>query len=204
MTLATGRLTAQFIQGVDVCETSISEGLYSQAAALLKQQLETVTAIDEFEQGKRREGKTPNVGNSEFRAFGPIYGDLNDIAHVARNGIAKQLVEASFGELHGPSTVPVYNAQLAKFLYGNHIYFIVEVAKQIDRLFREIFGDYSGMTDAEKDWFMAVMGILIREKVIQPPPKLQHVPAWRATCHAVHVRAKLGGQRRFGLYKRAI
>jgi hypothetical protein len=32
-------LIAQFLIGVELCETAISEGLYSQAAALLKQQL---------------------------------------------------------------------------------------------------------------------------------------------------------------------
>ena len=35
-------LTAQFVQGIDICETSISEGLYSQGSGVLKQELETL------------------------------------------------------------------------------------------------------------------------------------------------------------------
>jgi hypothetical protein len=67
-------LTAQFVQGIDICETSIFEGLYSQAAALLKQELETLAAIDEFENDRRKDGKTPNIGNGIMSGFGPIYG----------------------------------------------------------------------------------------------------------------------------------
>lgn len=170
-----GRLSliAQFIQGVDLCETSISEGMYSQAAALLKQELETVTAIDEYERGTRREGKTPNISGTVLSGFGPIYGDLNDIAHVARHDIAVQLVAVSAGDLRGPSSVPRYNAGLARFLYGNHIYFIIEVGKQACKLFEEVYGAGGGMTDKEKDWFFVAMTILLKEEVLKLPNEIQ-------------------------------
>jgi hypothetical protein len=44
---------------------AIAEGLYSQAAALLKQEMETIEAIHEFETGKRRDRKTPQISRSE-------------------------------------------------------------------------------------------------------------------------------------------
>jgi hypothetical protein len=52
-------LTAQFIQGIEICEVAISEALYSQAAALLKQELETLAAIDEFEKVISTTSRTP-------------------------------------------------------------------------------------------------------------------------------------------------
>jgi hypothetical protein len=111
-----GRLTlsAQFIQGVDICEVAISEALYSQAAALLKQELERLAAIDGFEKDRRKDGKTPNIGTAATSGFGPIYGDLNIIAHVAQDEIARKLVIFEKGEICGPSTIPQYDQSLAR------------------------------------------------------------------------------------------
>lgn len=161
-------LTAQFVQGIDICETSISEGLYSQAAALLKQELETLAAIDEFENNQRKDGKTPNIGNGIMRGFGPIYGDLNNIAHVSRYDLAKQLVTIERGEICAPSLIPQYNRNLARFLYGNHIYFIIAAGGQTSRIFEEIFSE--GRSKEEDDWVSYAMMILLREKVIELPP----------------------------------
>lgn len=164
-------LTAQFVQGVDICETSISEGLYSQAAALLKQELETLAAIDEFESDRRKDGKTPNIGSGNMRDFGPIYGDLNNIAHVSRHDFARQLVMIEQGELCAPSLIPLYNRDLARFLYGNHVYFIIEATKQTSRIFEEIFGE--GQSKEERDWVFTAMMILLKEKVINLPPDVK-------------------------------
>jgi hypothetical protein len=160
-------LTAQFIQGIDICETSISEGAYSQAAALLKQELETLAAIDEFENDRRKDGKTPNIGNGITRGFGPIYDDLNNIAHVSRHDLARRLVTIKQGEICAPSLIPQYNRDLARFLYGNHVYFIIRVTQQTSRIFEKIFGE--GLSKDEGDWiFYAIMNLL-REKVIELP-----------------------------------
>ena len=161
-------LTAQFVQGIDICETSISEGLYSQAAALLKQELETLAAVDEFENDRRKDGKTPNVGNGIMRDFGPIYGDLNNIAHVSRHDLARQLVTIEQGEICAPSLIPRYDRELARFLYGNHVYFIIEVTRQTAQIFEEIFGE--GLSKEEGDWTFYAMMILLREKVVELPP----------------------------------
>jgi len=168
-------LIAQFLQGIDICETSISEGLYSQAAALLKQELETLTAIDEFENGCRKDGKTPNIGNGIMRGFGRIYGDLNSIAHVSRHDLAQRLVTIEQGDLCAPSLTPQYDRDLARSLYGNHVYFIIEVTRQNARVFEEIFGE--GLSKEEGDWFFCAMIILLREKVIELPPEVkEHFP----------------------------
>jgi hypothetical protein len=161
-------LTAQFIQGIDICEVAISEALYSQAAALLKQELETLAAIDEFENNRRQDGRTPNIGNGAMRAFGPVYGDLNNIAHVSRDDITRKLVLFQRGELCGPSTIPQYDQELARFLYGYHVYFIISLAAYIERTFGEIFNE--GFSKEEEQWLVWANTILLREKVVKLPP----------------------------------
>ncbi|SPH17923.1 hypothetical protein DEA8626_01451 [Defluviimonas aquaemixtae] len=164
-------LTAQFIQGVDICETSISEGLYSQAAALLKQQLETIAAIDEFENDRRKDGKTPNIGKGITAGFGPIYGDLNGIAHVSRHELARQLITVENGDICAPSLIPQYNRDHARFLYGYHVYFIVEIGRQTARIFEEIFG--KGFSKEESELNILAMMVLLREKVIELPSEVK-------------------------------
>jgi len=164
-------LSAQFIQGVDICEVSISEGLYSQAAALLKQQLETIAAIDEYENDRRQEGKTPNIGRGVTSFFGPVYGDLNNIAHVSRHDLARQLVAVEKDDIRTPSLVPRYNSKIARFLYGNHVYFIIEVGRQMARIFEELFGE--SFSKEEADWQFCAVAILLREKVIELPPDVK-------------------------------
>jgi hypothetical protein len=167
-------LTAQFVQGIDICETAISEALYSQAAALLKQELETLAAIDEFENDRRKDGKTPNIGIGIMRAFGPLYGDLNNIAHVSRDDVARHLVKVEQGEICAPTLIPQYNVELARFLYGNHVCFIIEVARQTAQIFEEIFAE--GLSKEEGDWIVYAKVILLKEKVVELPPDGNYSP----------------------------
>ena len=149
-------LTAQFIQGVDICDVAISEGLYSQAAALLKQELETIEAIHEFETGKRREGKTPQLG--KLKNFGGVYGRFNQFAHVSVIEMARTLVVSESGELVGASTLPIYNKDIALDFYGMHVYFIIVVAGQIDALLTEVYGE--GFNETEQKFLLVALNIL--------------------------------------------
>ena len=163
-------LVAQFVQGVEICETAISEGLYSQAAALLKQELETLAAVGEFEQDRRQDGKTPNIKIETTSGFGTHYGDLNNIAHVSQSDINRQLVTIEHGDICAPTLIPQYNNELAKLLYGSHVYFIVEITRQTERLFKEIFDE--GLSDEEEKLSCFALGILLREKLIKVPPDI--------------------------------
>ncbi|MCA3502626.1 MAG: hypothetical protein IOD05_05095 [Rhodobacter sp.] len=158
----------QFIQGVDICEASIAEGLYSQAAALLKQELETLAAVDEYEHDRRRDGRTPNIGNGAMRAFGPIYGDLNSISHVSQHDLARQLVSVELGDIRAPTLIPQYNRALAKFLYGNHVFFVIVAMRQVERIFLHLFDE--GLSEEEQKWLELAMTILLREDVIKLAP----------------------------------
>ena len=128
-------------------------------------------AVDEFEQNCRRDGRTPNIGNGSMRSFGPIYGDLNNIAHVSRHDMARQLVTFEHGAIRAPTLIPQYNQELAKFLYGNHIYFIVEISRQTATIFKEIFDE--SLSEEENSWLFVALTFLLREKVIELPPDVQ-------------------------------
>lgn len=160
-------LISHFIQGVDFCESSISEGLYSQAAALLKQEVEIVSGIEEYRTAKRQEKKTPLIGKGVTAGFGPVYGQLNDIAHLGRHEIAKNIVSGSFGALNGASIVPIYEKDLAFALYGQHIHYIILVTQQLDVLFQSIYGE--GLNEEEKRWTGGAIGVLLKEGFLKVP-----------------------------------
>lgn len=160
-------LIAQFLTGVEVCETAISEGLYSQAAALLKQELETVAAVEEYQQGRRRDGVTPKIGKGVTYGWGAVYGKLNEICHVSRHELAKDLVTEQVGELVGASIVPSFNAGLARFLYGQHVFYIVLVFRQADLLFKELYGE--GVNGEEIAHAGMAQMILLKQGLIEVP-----------------------------------
>jgi hypothetical protein len=158
-------LTAQFLQGVEPCETAISEGLYSQAAALLKQEMETIEAMHEFVHGTRREGRTPRIGG-RLAGWGPIYGDMNAIAHVSRRDITLQLVHVELGDLAAPSLIPVYNYELAKLMYGLHVFMIFDIARLNHDLFCELYSE--GLDEEELRWLFVATRMLTDAEVMIP------------------------------------
>lgn len=164
-------LISHFVQGVDLCESSISEGLYSQAAALLKQEVEIVSGIEEYRTKKRIEKKTPSIGRGVTAGFGPIYGQLNEIAHLGRHEIAKNIVSGSVGDLTGASIVPIYQKELAFALYGQHIHYIILVAKQLEVLFQSIYGE--GLNEEEKKWLGSAVGVLVKEGFLELPDDVE-------------------------------
>jgi len=160
-------LIAQFILGVELCESAISNGFYSQAAALLKQQLETIAAIDEYRRGHRIEKKTPNIKAGPTAGLGSAYGTFNNIAHVSRHEIAKSIVFKQVGEVVGANIMPVYSRSMAHYLYGQHVYYIAMVFHQAVELFGQAYEE--SMTSEELEFYAAAMIILLQAGVISPP-----------------------------------
>lgn len=162
-------LTAQFIQSVDICEVAISEGLYLQAAALLKQEFEAIEAMHEFAGGKRREGKTPQL--DYLKDFGRAYGMFNDYAHLGKEDLHKWVVEEEKpdGDLHGPSIVPQYNKELAATFYGLHVFLIFCCAQEVFKLHQTLYD-----AEIEKEELAMLHGtleILQEWDIIKPKPK---------------------------------
>jgi len=159
-----GRLSlmAQFVLGVDVCESAISEGIYSQAAALLKQEMETIETVHEFEIGARRNGKSPRL--KRLKDFGRIYGRYNEFAHVSVDTIATQIVSVEREGLCSPSMLPKYNREIAFSFFGMHTLFIVYMAGQIHSIISEL---YSGaLTEVELNWLFVCIELLKKYGIV--------------------------------------
>jgi hypothetical protein len=144
-----GRLSliASFVQGIDLCETSISEGLYAQAANLLKQELETIAAIEEFIIGNRKDGKTPNVRFVKWD-MGRVYGELNKVAHVSDRRVLDPLYQMECSGSSNPvSILPIYNKEISRKLYALHVSFIIQVAKHLIDLYSELYNEEATATE---------------------------------------------------------
>lgn len=160
-------LVAQFIQGIDITETAISEGLYAQAANLLKQELETLAAIEEFEIGTRQDGRLPRF-RGRLASFGRSYGEYNDVAHPTRQEIVESLSIFDDETLYGPTTIPQFNCELYKMLYGNHAMLITILFGQLRPLFVEVFD--TDWDDAETRLASSAVRIMIDEGIIKEAP----------------------------------
>ena len=67
--------SAAFIQGMGLCEAAIEEALYAQAGALVRQEMESIAAMEESKLGKRKDNATPNVQHvppALRRAYGQL------------------------------------------------------------------------------------------------------------------------------------
>lgn len=160
-------LLASFVHGIDLCETSISEGLYIQAAALLKQELETISAIEEVKGGKRKDGKTPNVAYAPW-SLGLLYRALNDAAHVGKGDVLQTIIGmTSRGDAHPVSLTPRFIKEIAVRLYGIHTALLTWTCWELDCLFRELYGE--GLTDIEKRTLLIALQALQRDGVLGMP-----------------------------------
>jgi len=164
-------LIAQFAIGVEHCESAIAEGLYAQAAALMKQQLETIAAVEEYRRGNRKEKVTPNIGKSLSRGLGELYGKLNEISHPSRHNIAKNIVLQQAGGKSGANIVVQYNGDLARELYGQHVYLIQMVVRMVDILFSNVYG--AGISWQEKQWCGDSQMVLVKSGLIRVDPAAQ-------------------------------
>jgi hypothetical protein len=156
-------LTAQFVQGVDGCECAITEGLYIQAAALLRQELETIEDVNELEKGKRKDGKTPQL--DRLKDFGRVYGFLSNLTHVSVHKELEGVITIKEGSLIGPSIYPFFQEELAEWLYGIHVFFIVEIGRQISTLLDELYGE--GFNKKELQYTCYAINILQKEDFIK-------------------------------------
>ena len=133
-------LIAQYIQGIELSYTSIVEGLYAQAANLQKQQIETIAALEEYETGSRRDGKTPNVRQYRLPSgFGRQYGALNRAAHPSVEAVAQSIAHFQNGERQGPTTIPQFCQAHCQPLLANHCIYMLHLWRQMSNAFKSVF-----------------------------------------------------------------
>lgn len=157
-------LIAQFIQGIALAFSATSEGLYPQAANLMKQELETILAIAEYEEGKRKEKKTPQF-KGKMTGWAKHYGRLNELAHPSRSEIVQNFAYYSdgMGRLAGPTTIPQYNAEAYRRLLGTQALMMTVLFVQMKKLYQEVF--YIMPDDADDGLIRSAVQILTEEKI---------------------------------------
>ncbi|MBU2031505.1 MAG: hypothetical protein KKG69_01520 [Alphaproteobacteria bacterium] len=134
-------LITHFVQGIDLCETAIVEGLYPQAATLLRQQHEIIAAVEEFTAGRRKDGRTPHATIGVLRDMGRVYGDLSGGAHVSHANLLKNFVIMEIGENNGPSLLPIYHHEITINLYALHVSYILIMLELAGDVQSSVTGD---------------------------------------------------------------
>ncbi|MEQ3747196.1 MAG: hypothetical protein ABNH53_13300 [Henriciella sp.] len=127
-------LIAQYIQGIQLSYDGISKGLYAQAANLQKQQIETLTEIREIKLGRRREGKTPKVGNS-MPNMKTEYDNLNDVAHPGTEDVIYSLTCLVEDDKAVVSSLPRFDTGISRSMLLNHCHYLFILITIMQKLF---------------------------------------------------------------------
>lgn len=134
------RLIAAFLQGIDISTNLLLEGNYIKATATLKQDYEIMVRLNAVEKNKDKEGKAPNPQNGPT-SLRPMYGYLNNIAHISKDYILKAILffKPKKGE-GGISPVKKIDKELVQRLFICDASIKVEVLRQALILHFDMFG----------------------------------------------------------------
>jgi hypothetical protein len=161
-----GNLMAGFVLGMDVTESAIMHGRYLQASALVRQEIETMAALDEVKRGVRIDGVTPRVSAFD-ETIRRLYGQLTDAAHVSNRSIVRS-ASAYQGPVSGlPEDsvarryFPVLDVNLARGLYALHTLITIHIAEQMNAQFAEMYGE--GFTAEENEALRSAVDGLVQE-----------------------------------------
>lgn len=124
-----------YIAGLTLVEHAILSGYGAQSAALVRQELEAITALKELQIGKRVNGRTPNVTYLPSIP-GRIYGQLSDAAHFAEPNALRQFTacpdlpcdapESAIALLISPQHIPTVTSRL----FGLHTLLLAHLVEQ--------------------------------------------------------------------------
>ena len=159
-----------FIVGLTLVEYAILNGYTAQAAALVRQELEAVAALEEIKVGRRTDGKTPNVRHLP-NIPGRVYSDLSELTHFSRSS-ALRLVGQYRGEdpdapenteqwLLSPQHVP----NTTKQLFALHTVLLLHFALHQSAHYASLQGTTPAAQDALE--FQQAVRVLERAGVIE-------------------------------------
>lgn len=148
------QLSSLFLQGIDPCEVAIAEGLYGQAASLIRQRMEILAAMDEVWQGRRNPRRKPNIASlhDEIRRH---YGVLSELTHAAVPDYLREMHTVTKGELVGATLMPVFNRNIAIFLYRIELLLLFDFSHRQEAAIRAAYGD--GFSEEEGKILRAAM-----------------------------------------------
>ena len=169
------QLSALFLQGIDPSEVAISEGLYGQAATLLRQRMEILGAIDEVWLGKRNPRSTPKITSltSELRRH---YGILSELSHAAVPDYLSQLHNSTRGDLVGTSLTPKFDKDVSIFLYRIELILLLEFSHRQEAAIKAAYGD-DGFNNEETR--------LLRAAISTARSAIEKINAMNAECLSI-------------------
>lgn len=145
------------VQGVGAIEYCFANAIYAQASALVRMEIEAVGALVEIRQGRRNDGKTPNI--YPLRHLGRTYGQLSGIAHLSTHDLLTHVVNVEIGNVDHS-----LNPKFARHLFGTHLCALAAFALDLGD-FRPASADQA-LSDDEKGYLSAVFGVLTELKYI--------------------------------------
>lgn len=161
-------LLASFVQGIDLVETTIVEGLYSQAAVLLKQELETIAAVNECIKGIRENKRTPNVKYVDYD-LKKLYPILNGIGHVSEKDPFEELYigvpDHRVVDQKPVSITPLFNKQRYEQFYGIHILLIVQAIEKLVELYNDMY-EFS-LNEKQEEALMIIYKVLLEQDFLR-------------------------------------
>lgn len=149
---------AAVLQGFHAVEYCISKGMYAQAAALVRMEIEGVECLRGIRQGTQHDGATPRL--KALNHLGRTYSQLTGLAHLSTHDL---LTHVTNPEIGNPDHS--LNEQFARHLLGTHICALAAFAFDLAD-FRPV-NENAPMTDDESGYLSAVFGILVAEKFIE-------------------------------------
>ncbi len=146
------------LQGIHAVEYCIKNGIYAQAAALVRMEIEGVECLRGIRQGTQRDGATPRL--LALKHLGRTYSQLTGLAHLSSHDLLTHVVNREIG-----NTDHSFNPQFARHLLGTHLCALAAFALDLSE-FRP-FNDQAQLTETENGYLSAVFGVLVAEQFIQ-------------------------------------
>lgn len=152
-------LIAAFIQGVSITENAILEAQYIKAAAIMKQDYEIITRIQQVIEGKAIQGDNPNAKYAP-KGASFVNGYLNDIAHISKIDVLKFYLGSQVNKF-GIEIAPAIKEEQMKTFYLYFMMICVEINETAISLYKEIYEENNVWKKAK------VYSIMIRDRVAE-------------------------------------
>lgn len=158
-------LISAFYQNIDSCEKLIKEARYTAAAPVLRQEFEILTKLFELNENKYNKSKVAKI--SYFKDFGSLYGQLSEMSHLLKDDVSELFRERDeWGDsISIVSLLPQFNEDTCVMLYGIHIFFILLLILEIEKMFEYMY-DFE-LDSRYKSLLSAIAEQLVEKKIIQ-------------------------------------
>ena len=165
-----GAIIAAYIAGLSLVEIAVLEGFGTQAASLLRQELEAIAALEELRQGRRKETKTPNIA-MVGTVPGSIYGDLSKIAHFSSTVALHSWIRHNrpLEDAPGPAEAflvsPQHQPDSTIRLFALHTLLLLHLAEHQAIHYGQLYGIEP--TDEEREFASQSLAALQRSGMVQ-------------------------------------